>query len=48
MRKGGTGFAGGGGQVESKKFYHLGHGSGLQENRGEHRGARYSFGHSFR
>ena len=48
MRKGGTGFSGGGGQVESKKFYHLGHGSGLQENRGEHRGAKSSFGLSFR
>mmetsp|Transcript_5087 Transcript_5087/g.18521 ORF Transcript_5087/g.18521 Transcript_5087/m.18521 type:complete len:317 (+) Transcript_5087:189-1139(+) len=48
LRKGGTGFAAGGAQVESKKFYHLGHGSGLQEQRGEHRGPRSAFGLSIR
>jgi nitric oxide synthase-interacting protein len=40
LQRGGTGFAAhDGDKTESKKFFHLGPGSGLADLRGQHRGA---------
>lgn len=44
LQKGGCGFAASGTQVESKKEFLVGAGSGLADSRGQHRGATSKFG----
>ena len=47
LQKGGSGYAGSGTQVGSKKAFALGAGSGLAESRGQHRGGASRFGLKF-
>ena len=47
LQKGGSGFAASGTQVESKKAFMLGAGSGLADSRGQHRGGASRFGLKF-
>lgn len=47
LQKGGSGYAGSGTQVESKKVFALGAGSGLADSRGQHRGGASRFGLKF-
>ena len=47
LQKGGSGYAGSGTQVESKKAFALGAGSGLADSRGQHRGGASRFGLKF-
>lgn len=47
LQKGGCGFAASGTQVESKHAFSLGLGSGMQDLRGQHRGATSHFGLKF-
>eukprot|EP00227_Mantoniella_beaufortii_P020578 CAMPEP_0197590892 /NCGR_PEP_ID=MMETSP1326-20131121/12278_1 /TAXON_ID=1155430 /ORGANISM="Genus nov. species nov., Strain RCC2288" /LENGTH=153 /DNA_ID=CAMNT_0043156193 /DNA_START=35 /DNA_END=496 /DNA_ORIENTATION=+ len=47
LQKGGSGFAGSGTQVESKRHFSLGAGSGLADSRGQARGATSHFGLKF-
>ena len=47
LQKGGSGYAASGTQVESKKAFALGAGSGLADSRGQHRGGASRFGLKF-
>jgi nitric oxide synthase-interacting protein len=47
LQRGGSGFAASGTQVESKKSFLVGAGSGLADSRGQHRGGASKFGLRF-